>query len=275
MMWIGPRVTVAMGEDLRVLHLARATKRRGIPVNAILAQFVIVNLMLLTATFQAVVNYVQFSLTLCSALTVFGVFVLRWRQPDLATALQVWGYPFTPLVFLAVSGWMLVNCLCNPSTRGPSLLGLVTTTLRACDLFSFAKSRPAETSDHAMKLRLLWLLMLFLATRRLAQKSVTLDETARFLAGLPVKGALAPLMTTPGGRNTRGRWTRRGQKKQAQQIAPIRDWMWPTRSRYFTQHRHHVLHVCRPGLSLRQHFLSLRQDLYPGRTGANRAGAAI
>ncbi len=60
-------------------------------MNAILAQFVIVNVMLLTATFQAVVNYVQFSLTLCSTLTVFGVFVLRWRQPDLPQALQSLG----------------------------------------------------------------------------------------------------------------------------------------------------------------------------------------
>ena len=76
-------------------------------MNAILTQFVIVNVMLLTATFQAVVNYVQFSLTLCSTLTVFGVFVLRWRQPDLRGPYKVWGYPVTPLVFLAISTWML------------------------------------------------------------------------------------------------------------------------------------------------------------------------
>ena len=56
MMWIGPRVTVAMGEDLGILtwlsRRMRAEFRRG----AILAQFVIVNVMLLTATFQSVVE---------------------------------------------------------------------------------------------------------------------------------------------------------------------------------------------------------------------------
>ena len=144
MMLIGPRVTVAMGEDLRPLRRFARRNHRGVPVNAILAQFVIVNLMLLTATFQAVVNYVQFSLTLCSALTVFGVFVLRWRQPNLPRPFLVPCYPFTPLVFLAISGWMLANLLLTPSTRGPSLLGLASTLSGLVIYFLSPKTEPAE-----------------------------------------------------------------------------------------------------------------------------------
>src|SRR4029077_6907353 len=64
MMWIGPRVTPVMGEDLGILRRMSRRTGRALPTNAILTQFVIVNLMLLTATFQSVVNYVQFSLTL-------------------------------------------------------------------------------------------------------------------------------------------------------------------------------------------------------------------
>jgi APA family basic amino acid/polyamine antiporter len=126
MMWIGPRVTAVMGEDLVILRRLSRRTARGIPVNAILTQFVIVNLMLLTATFQSVVNYVQFSLTLCSALTVLGVFVLRWRRPELERPYRVWGYPMTPLIFLAISGWMLWHLLAEQPTRASSLLGLVT-----------------------------------------------------------------------------------------------------------------------------------------------------
>ena len=141
MMWIGPRVTVVMGEDLRVLRPLARRNSRGIPVNAILAQFVIVNVMLLTATFQAVVNYVQFSLTLCSTLTVFGVFVLRWRQPDLPRPYKVWGYPITPLIFLAISAWMLVNLLSQSihARTIPPRSG--NDAARARDLFSFAKDQ--------------------------------------------------------------------------------------------------------------------------------------
>jgi APA family basic amino acid/polyamine antiporter len=129
MMWIGPRVSMTMGEDLRALRFLAMRNRRGIPVNAIALQFVIVNVMLLTATFQAVVNYVQFGLALCSALTVLGLFVLRWRRPDLPRPYKVWGYPLTPLIFLLISIWMLAHLLMDRSTRGPSLLGLGTTLL--------------------------------------------------------------------------------------------------------------------------------------------------
>jgi len=144
MMWIGPRVTVAMGEDLGVLAWLARRNLRGIPATAILAQFVIVNIMLLTATFQTVVNYVQFSLTLCSALTVFGVFVLRWRQPTLPRPYRVWGYPLTPLIFLAISGWMLWHLLANASTRGPSLLGLATIALGLVIYFLSPKTAPVR-----------------------------------------------------------------------------------------------------------------------------------
>src|SRR5213079_216516 len=126
MMWIGPRVTAVMGEDLGMLKRLSRRTASGIPANAILTQFVIVNFMLLTATFQSVVNYVQFSLTLCSALTLLGVFVLRWRRPELERPYRTWGYPLTPLVFLAISGWMLWHLLAEQSTRAPSLLGLIT-----------------------------------------------------------------------------------------------------------------------------------------------------
>ena len=129
MMWIGPRVTAIMGEDLGVLKRLSRRSAHGIPANAILTQFVIVNVMLLTATFQAVVNYVQFSLALCSALTVSGVFVLRWRRPELERPYRAWGYPITPLIFLAISGWMLWHLLAEASTRLPSLLGLGTAAL--------------------------------------------------------------------------------------------------------------------------------------------------
>ena len=126
MMWIGPRVTATMGEDLAALGLLARRTRSGVPAIAILTQAAIVTLMLLTATFQTIVSYVQFTLQLCSALTVLGVFVLRWRRPNLARPFRVWGYPVTPLLFLAVSIWMLWHLLADGATRMPSLLGLTT-----------------------------------------------------------------------------------------------------------------------------------------------------
>lgn len=129
MMWVGPRVSATMGEDLRAFRWLSARTSKGIPVVAIAVQFVIALSLLLTSSFEKVVNYVQFSLTLCSALTVLGVFVLRWRQPELPRPYRTWGYPVTPLIFLAVSGWMIWHLLEDEGTRTPSLLGFVTALL--------------------------------------------------------------------------------------------------------------------------------------------------
>ena len=144
MMWIGPRITAAMGEDLVILAPLARRNARGIPVTAILAQFAIVILLLLTATFQTTVNYIQFSLTLCSTLTVLGVFVLRWRRPNLPRPYRTWGYPVTPAIFLAISAWMLVHMLTETSTRTPSLLGLATMALGLAVYFLSAKRPPAS-----------------------------------------------------------------------------------------------------------------------------------
>ena len=107
MMWIGPRVTMAMGEDLRALSWLAHKNSRGIPVPAIVLQAVVATFLLVQGSFETVVSYVQFALALSSALAVAGVMVLRWRQPDLPRPYRAWGYPVTPLIFLGVTTWMM------------------------------------------------------------------------------------------------------------------------------------------------------------------------
>jgi APA family basic amino acid/polyamine antiporter len=107
MMWIGPRVTVAMGEDFPLLGVFSQRSESGVPTVALLAQISTVTVLLLTQSFETVLEFIQFSLTLCSFLAVLGVVVLRVTQPDLPRPYKVWGYPVTPLVFLGVTGFMM------------------------------------------------------------------------------------------------------------------------------------------------------------------------
>jgi APA family basic amino acid/polyamine antiporter len=60
---------------------------------------------------------------------VAGVIVLRFRQPNLPRPYRAWGYPVTPIIFLAVTGWMMWHMLEDEHTRKSSLLGLVTIAL--------------------------------------------------------------------------------------------------------------------------------------------------
>ncbi len=62
-------------------------------------QLLIVNVLLLTRSFESVMQYAQFSLLLCSLFAVFGVMVLRVTRPEIARPYRVWAYPMPPIIF--------------------------------------------------------------------------------------------------------------------------------------------------------------------------------
>lgn len=130
MTWVGPRVMMAMGEDVKLLEPLGKKNASGVPWVAMIAQTVIVMALLHSGKFEKVLTYVQFSLTLSSFLTVLGVMVLRFTQPELPRPYRAWGYPFTPLIFMAVSLWMMWHIMhSNPveslAGLGTILLGLI------------------------------------------------------------------------------------------------------------------------------------------------------
>ena len=124
MTWIGPRVVATMGEDLAALRWLAARTQSGIPRTALLAQFLIVAFLIVTSTFEKVLVYVQFGLTLFSFLTVAGLVVLRWREPHLPRPFRTPAYPLPAVLFLAISGWMLWNIAAEKPQE--SLAGLAT-----------------------------------------------------------------------------------------------------------------------------------------------------
>ena len=124
MMWLGPRVTMSMGEDHWLLRFLGRKNAYGVPTNAALVQFAIVNLMLLTKSFEFVVVYIGFSLLFCALLTVLGVIVLRFTRPELARPYRVWAYPLPPIIFAAITLWMIIYLLHSQPTQ--SLSGLAT-----------------------------------------------------------------------------------------------------------------------------------------------------
>ncbi|WP_133274120.1 amino acid permease [Hymenobacter radiodurans] len=124
MIFAGPRIVQIMGEDLPALREMAAVSKAGVPVRAMLFQTALTLLFLFTSTFKAVLLYAGFILSLFTFLTVMGLFVLRWRQPNLPRPYRAWGYPLTPFIFLVLSGWTLVFILRDNPTE--SLYGLAT-----------------------------------------------------------------------------------------------------------------------------------------------------
>ena len=130
MTWIGPRVTMSMGEDHWLLRWLGRKNTHGIPTNAIVVQLLVVNLLLLTRSFEDVVRYTQFSLLICSLLAVLGVIVLRFTQPGITRPYRVWLYPLPPVLFSIITIWMMVYLVREHAAEslagvGTALMGLL------------------------------------------------------------------------------------------------------------------------------------------------------
>ncbi|MDX1906301.1 MAG: amino acid permease [Bacteroidia bacterium] len=108
MVFVGARITQVMGEDYPVLRRLAHLSRFRTPVNAIVFQTLITLLFIYTSTFEQVMVYASFTLMLLTSLTVAGVYVLRWRQPDLPRPYKTWGYPITPAIFLLANLWIMM-----------------------------------------------------------------------------------------------------------------------------------------------------------------------
>jgi basic amino acid/polyamine antiporter, APA family len=125
MMWIGPRVSMAMGDDIPMLRLFAYRTKNGVPVIALLFQLAVINALLFTQTFQTVVNLIWFTLTFCSFLTVLGVIVLRYTHPELPRPYRTWGYPVTPVIFLSVSMYVMYFILREKPWESLAGLGIL------------------------------------------------------------------------------------------------------------------------------------------------------
>ena len=146
MMWIGPRVTMTMGEDMPLLRAFSRRSEKGVPANAIIFQLVISTLLLATQSYAAVLEFVQFSLTFCSFFTVLGVIKMRITHPNMPRPYRAWGYPLTPIVFLTVMLWMMYYLVLNQPVQ--SLAGFAVmlsgVAIYALSLF-LSKSMSADT----------------------------------------------------------------------------------------------------------------------------------
>lgn len=123
MVWAGPRVLQAMGRDIAPLRWLAAPNRGEVPARAIVFQSLLALGFILIGSFDTLLTYTQIGLTVCAFLTVAGIFVLRRRHPAGDTFRCPW-FPLPPLVFLGMTGFVMVRSLVADPV--PTLSGLAT-----------------------------------------------------------------------------------------------------------------------------------------------------
>ena len=107
MIFAGPRVTETMGEDYTFFKFATIKNKQGAPYVATLIQMMITILLVLFQKFDAVFEYIGFTLNLITTLTVIGIFVVRYKKLNTADGYKTWGYPITPVIFIGYSLYII------------------------------------------------------------------------------------------------------------------------------------------------------------------------
>jgi APA family basic amino acid/polyamine antiporter len=104
----GPRVVQEMGKDHKLFKALGKQTESGAPILALVTIMILAVGMLLLGSFEMIIQYVGVTLSIFALLTVIGVFILRARKMGNEDTVKTWAYPFTPIIFILFTVWMIV-----------------------------------------------------------------------------------------------------------------------------------------------------------------------
>ena len=120
------RIPYAMARGGHFFRWAGSVHPRfGTPAVALAAQAVVAVALTLSGSYQQLATYVVFASFLFYAMSAGAVIVLRRRRPELPRPYRTWGYPVTPLVFIAFAAWLVLNTIVEAPTDAMVGAGLV------------------------------------------------------------------------------------------------------------------------------------------------------
>ena len=121
---IGPRVYYAMARDRLFFNFAsKVHPRHRVPGRSILIQGIIAITMVIIGTFEQLIIYISFALSIFTWLAVFGIFLVRKKAIGESNAVRVWGYPFTPGFFLlSTFCLMIITYITRPMESTAAIL---------------------------------------------------------------------------------------------------------------------------------------------------------
>jgi APA family basic amino acid/polyamine antiporter len=118
-----PRIYYAMAhEGLSFRWLAHLHPTFRTPISSLIVQCVLASVLILSGTYNQLITYVVFASFLFYGMSAGAVLILRKRFPERERPYKVWGYPFTPIIFILFSLYLVMSTIIeNPRD---SLIGL-------------------------------------------------------------------------------------------------------------------------------------------------------
>jgi len=108
----GARIYYAMSrEGLFFKRFGQLHKEYETPSQALWLQFSWTVILILSGSFNQLLTYTVFVMVAFGTLSGIGLFILRRKQIQDEKPYLAWGYPVTPIIYILITSWIMINTL--------------------------------------------------------------------------------------------------------------------------------------------------------------------
>jgi len=108
----GARVYFAMAQDgVFFKRMAEVHPKWRTPAFSLIGQGIWACLLTVSGRYDQLYTYVIYGMVLSYTLTVIGLFVLRWKRPDVPRPYHCTGYPWLPAIYILLGAWWTINTI--------------------------------------------------------------------------------------------------------------------------------------------------------------------
>jgi len=119
----GARIYYAMAKDGLFFRSAATVNRFHAPGPALAMQCVWTCILCLSGSYSQLLDFLIFAVLFFYILTFTGLFILRWKRPEMPRPYKAWGYPFLPALYLMMAVFLEIQLLrYKPQYTWPGLI---------------------------------------------------------------------------------------------------------------------------------------------------------
>jgi APA family basic amino acid/polyamine antiporter len=119
----GARIYYAMAKDKLFFQSAGNVNRYHAPSAALTVQCVWASVLCLSGTYSQLLDFLIFAVVIFYILTLGGLFLLRWKRPDIPRPYRAFGYPVLPALYIVMAVFIEFQLLrYKPQYTWPGLI---------------------------------------------------------------------------------------------------------------------------------------------------------
>ena len=107
----GARVYYTMAKDGLFFKKAAVLNSASVPAWALWAQCIWASALCLTGKYGALLDFVMIIVIIFYILTIYGIFILRRKMPNIERPYKAFGYPFLPMIYIVAASTLCVSLL--------------------------------------------------------------------------------------------------------------------------------------------------------------------